>query len=105
MKSTFLLLLLSLFTTSVTAQVYYKNVCNDKQVASWQKMNDQMKQVLGQDHPQIKKKLDYCERFNQAIAEGQCKEAITKDSHGRSAETQLKNGGPYIYCLQDWVRE
>lgn len=105
MISNYLILLL-LFTTSAhaSAQVYYKNVCSEPKIASWNKINNQMKSIKGTDHPQIIKKIKYCGRFQAAINEGKCREAITTDKYKRSAEVQLKNGGPYNRCLQDVVK-
>lgn len=99
-----LLSLLAILPVHSYAQAYYKNFCHDKQVASWEKMNKDMKAITGKDHPVVFKKIQRCERFHQAIKSGKCKDSIALDKHGRSAEEQLKNGGPYNKCLQDVSR-
>ena len=78
-------------------------MCDEKQVASWVKLNKQMKQMRGQDDPRIIQKIEMCERFQKAIHDGKCQETIAEDPQGRSAKDQLRLGGPYNNCLQDFV--
>ncbi|MBF0265691.1 MAG: hypothetical protein HQL46_10495 [Gammaproteobacteria bacterium] len=83
---------------------YERNKCPESRIAQFQKLNNKLKKRSGKDHPGFIKKINYCKLFNKVKVSGKCDPAISSDKQKRSAERQLKDGGPYTYCIQDEVR-